>query len=69
MKTVVCPRSGPPEVMRYTEFAKLVPEANEIPVRVRCATITSGDVKVRRIPRALLAIMGYWIAAGHGTDH
>jgi len=55
--------------MRYTEFAKLVPEANEIPVRVRCATITSGDVKVRRIPRALLAIMGYWIAAGHGTDH
>ena len=58
MRAVLCPKSGPPEVLQVSEVKKPFPQAGEILVKVRCATVTRGDVVLRRIPRAVLAVLG-----------
>lgn len=58
MKAVVADRSGPAEVLRVAEIERPEPKASEILVRVFAATVTSGDVNLRRMPRWLLAVVG-----------
>lgn len=58
MKAILSPRSGPSEVLRLADVAQPRPRAGEILVQVRYATVTTGDVKLRRIPRLLLAVLG-----------
>lgn len=58
MKAAICPASGPPEVLKYTNVGKPGPRANELLVKVRSATVTSGDVNMRRFPRVLLWTVG-----------
>jgi NADPH:quinone reductase-like Zn-dependent oxidoreductase len=58
VKAVVCPKSGPPEVLQITEVAKPVPQADEVLIKVHYATVTRGDVTLRRFPRLALAILG-----------
>ena len=47
MKAVVCTKYGPPEVLRIEEVEKPVPRDNEVLIRVRASTVTSGDVRLR----------------------
>jgi len=58
MKAIVCTKSGPPEVLQIKEVEKPTPKDNEILVRVRGATITRGDVIIRKIPRFILLPLG-----------
>lgn len=51
MKAIVCTKSGPPDVLQLKEVAKPAPEDKEVLVKIHAATVTSGDVVLRRLPR------------------
>jgi NADPH:quinone reductase-like Zn-dependent oxidoreductase len=53
MRAAVCERYGPPEVVRVTEVEKPAPARNEVLIRARATTVTSGDWRVRtlEVPR------------------
>src|SRR5690348_6456983 len=50
MQAIVSTRSGPPEVLQLKDVAKPAPRANEVLIRVYAATVTAGDVMLRRLP-------------------
>ncbi|MCC7359248.1 MAG: NAD(P)-dependent alcohol dehydrogenase [Anaerolineales bacterium] len=50
MQAIVSIRSGPPEVLQLQEVAKPAPKANEVLIRVHAATVTVGDVMLRKLP-------------------
>ena len=47
MKAATLDRYGPPEVLRIADLPKPVPGNGEVLVRVRAATVTAGDVRLR----------------------
>lgn len=47
MRAVVCPRYGPPEVLRLAELEKPVPREDEVLVRVRATAVTASDLFIR----------------------
>ena len=47
MRAAICTRYGPPEVVRIEERQKPVVKDDEILVRVRATTVSSGDCRVR----------------------
>jgi NADPH:quinone reductase-like Zn-dependent oxidoreductase len=49
MKAIVCTKSGPPDVLELREVDKPVPKGNEVLVRVHAATVTRGDVILRKL--------------------
>jgi NADPH:quinone reductase-like Zn-dependent oxidoreductase len=54
MKAVISPKAGPPEVLQIQELEKPIPKRGELLVKVHCATVTAGDVNLRRMNRLLL---------------
>lgn len=58
MKAVLSPKSGPADILQIVEKPKPEPRAGELLVAVRSATVTSGDVQMRRLPRWLLTVVG-----------
>ena len=49
MKAIVCTKSGPPYVLQLREVEKPMPRENEVLVRVHAATVTIGDVILRKL--------------------
>ena len=49
MKAIVCTKSGPPDVLEMREVDKPVPKDNEVLIRVHAATVTRGDVMLRKL--------------------
>lgn len=43
MKAIVCPKYGPPEVLRYEEVPKPVPKEGELLVKVHSASVNAAD--------------------------
>jgi NADPH:quinone reductase-like Zn-dependent oxidoreductase len=59
LKTIVCTKYGPPEVLQVRELEKPEPKNDEVRIRIRATAVTSSDCIVRgfRLPMAL------WIPA------
>ena len=57
MKAIVCTKQGPPEVLQFQEVEKPKPGENEILVRVHAATVTRGDVFLRKLHRLMFLPM------------
>lgn len=55
MKAIVCPKYGPPDVLRIEEVQKPVPKDHEILVNVFATTVTVADVRTRSftVPRSV----------------
>jgi NADPH:quinone reductase-like Zn-dependent oxidoreductase len=49
MKVFARRRYGAPEVLAIEEVAKPVPKENEVLIRIRATTVTSGDCRVRAL--------------------
>lgn len=47
MKTLVCTKYGSPDVVKIREAEKPVPKDNEVLIRIKAATITAGDDRLR----------------------
>ncbi|MCK5488209.1 MAG: NAD(P)-dependent alcohol dehydrogenase, partial [Desulfobacterales bacterium] len=58
IKAIVCTRSGSPDVLQLKEVPKPTPKDNEVLVKVHGATVTIGDVFIRKIPRLILLPLG-----------
>jgi NADPH:quinone reductase-like Zn-dependent oxidoreductase len=49
MKAIVCTKSGAPDVLEMREVNKPVPKQNEVLIKVHAATVTRGDVILRKL--------------------
>jgi NADPH:quinone reductase-like Zn-dependent oxidoreductase len=49
MKAIVYTKSGPPEVLQLKEVAKPIPKEDEVLIRVQAATVTRGDIMLRKL--------------------
>jgi NADPH:quinone reductase-like Zn-dependent oxidoreductase len=57
MKAIVAVKQGPPDVLQLREVEKPTPKGNEVLVKVRAATVTRGDVILRRLPAWLFPLL------------
>lgn len=59
MKAIICGKYGPPDVLKVVEVPKPVPADHELLIRIRAATVSSADWRVRSlvVPRGFGLLM------------
>ncbi|WP_319563057.1 NAD(P)-dependent alcohol dehydrogenase [Marispirochaeta sp.] len=64
METMRCayvPKAGGPETIELRQIEKPVPGPGEILIQVKSATVTRGDVMLRKIPRIVTGTLGFFM--------
>src|SRR5881392_59074 len=56
MKAIVCTKYGPPTVLQAKEVDKPTPKDDQVLIRVRATTVTSGDVRLRKADPFLIRL-------------
>ena len=49
MKAIVCTKHGPPDVLELHEVDKPVPQNDQVLIQVHAATVTTGDILLRKL--------------------
>ena len=49
MKAIISTKHGPPDVLQLQEVAKPVPQNDQVLIRVHAATVTAGDIVLRKL--------------------
>jgi NADPH:quinone reductase-like Zn-dependent oxidoreductase len=57
MKAIVSVRQGPPDGLQLREVPTPVPGTNEVLIKVHAATVTAGDVVLRKLPALMFLPM------------
>jgi NADPH:quinone reductase-like Zn-dependent oxidoreductase len=58
MKAIIVKKSGGPEVLALADIQKPKPGRGELLIKVKAATVTVGDAKLRSMSRAILVPLG-----------
>jgi NADPH:quinone reductase-like Zn-dependent oxidoreductase len=61
MKAIVCTEYGPPDGLQLKEVKRPTPKDNEVLIKIHAATVTSGDVNLRRL--TFPASVVFWLFA------
>jgi len=48
MRAVICTKYGPPDVLHMVDVEKPTPNDNEVLIKIYAATVTTGDVEIRK---------------------
>jgi NADPH:quinone reductase-like Zn-dependent oxidoreductase len=58
MKAIVLKRAGSPDRLALTDVPKPAPEPDEVLVRIHAASVTRGDIVMRKMPRLVARLFG-----------
>lgn len=47
MKAIICPKYGPPEVLKIVEYEKPVPKDDEVLIKIYATSVTNSDIFIR----------------------
>jgi NADPH:quinone reductase-like Zn-dependent oxidoreductase len=64
MKAIVCTKYGPPDGLQLKEVEKPTSKHNEVLIRIRAATVTSGDVILRSLTGPLRIVFVFKFGLG-----
>jgi len=60
MKAVQCKKTGSPKVLNLINTEKPIPKSDEVLIKVFSSSVTRGDVNLRKIPRFVLYVIGFF---------
>ena len=64
MNVVVCEKYGPPEVLRIAQWAKPIPRADEIRIRICATSVTNSDIFIRSSKVSLGLLIPFRVMIG-----
>ena len=64
MKAVVCPKYGPPEVLRIVEYKKPVPKDDEVLINIYATSVTNSDIFIRSSKVSLRLLIPFRMMMG-----
>jgi NADPH:quinone reductase-like Zn-dependent oxidoreductase len=64
MKAIVCPKYGPPDVLRVATRAKPMPSDDEVLIKIYATSVTNSDIFIRSSRVRFLALIPFRIMIG-----